>query len=108
MNGRSTRVTTGLATRVVSGRSRVPSPPARITACIAARRSSDADALVDEPRGAHGVTVEDVAAVDDDVPCHGRRDRLPVEFEELGPLGDEHDRVGVLDGVREARGAVEL
>jgi hypothetical protein len=35
MNGRSTSGTTGLGTVLVSGRSRVPSPPARISACIA-------------------------------------------------------------------------
>ena len=34
MNGRSTSGTTGLGTVEVSGRSRVPSPPARISACI--------------------------------------------------------------------------
>src|SRR4051794_40917180 len=33
MNGRSTRGTTGLGTPVVSGRRRVPCPPARISAC---------------------------------------------------------------------------
>src|SRR5690349_16075147 len=35
MNGRSTSGTTGLGTAEVSGRSRVPSPPARISACTA-------------------------------------------------------------------------
>ncbi len=35
MNGRSTSGTTGLGTDEVSGRSRVPSPPARMSACIA-------------------------------------------------------------------------
>ena len=34
MNGRSTSGTTGFGTVVVSGRSRVPSPPARISACM--------------------------------------------------------------------------
>jgi hypothetical protein len=37
MNGRSTSGTTGLGTVDVSGRKRVPSPPARISACIGAQ-----------------------------------------------------------------------
>ena len=37
MKGRSTSGTTGLGTVVVSGRSRVPSPPARMRACIRPR-----------------------------------------------------------------------
>ena len=37
MNGRLASGTTGFGTLFVSGRNRVPSPPARISACIRAR-----------------------------------------------------------------------
>ena len=66
MNGRSTSGTTGLGTVEVSGRSRVPSPPTRITACISA---SPSDALVYKPGGAHRVGVKRVAPVDTSVPA---------------------------------------
>src|SRR5215211_5451428 len=95
MNGRSTSGTTGLGTVEVSGRSRVPSPPARIRACM---RSAPPDALVDEPRAGDAGAVERVAPVDDQVAAHARGHLRPVEVGELRPFGDEHDRVGALDG----------
>src|SRR3954452_2897998 len=95
MNGRSTSGTTGLGTVVVSGRSRVPSPPARMSACT---RSAPPDALVGEPRAGDAVPVERVAPVDDEVAAHARGHLGPVEVGELRPFGDEHDRVGAVDG----------
>src|ERR1700726_3982025 len=107
MKGRSTSGTTGFGTVEVSGRSRVPSPPARITACIRAllpgsgharcpplpaRRSPPAYPLVDEARGADAVGVERVAPVDDQVTAHPPRDLVPLELHELLPLGDEDGR----------------
>src|SRR6476469_3167540 len=94
-NGRSTSVMTGLGCRDVSGRRRVPSPPTRMTACMALM--APADALVDEPGRADGVGVERVAAVDEQVAVHLLRDRGEVQRLELVPLGDEHDRVGAVD-----------
>src|SRR4051794_15101827 len=41
MNGRSTSGTTGLGTVEVSGRRRVPSPPARMSACMVSGSSRD-------------------------------------------------------------------
>src|SRR3982750_3609563 len=99
MSGLSTSGTTVLGTDEVSGRNRVPSPPTRITACIAVPHGasgcqrSAADALVREPRGAHGAGVQRVAPVEDDRPGHALGDGAPVEADELVPLGDEHDRV---------------
>src|SRR5215208_7810837 len=95
MNGRSTSGTTGLGTVVVSGRRRVPSPPARISACIASGSSRDMppisggmlregplmasvlrgwcagrrrppDALVAQPGGDDRLRIEEVAPVDDE------------------------------------------
>src|SRR5215210_6247354 len=92
MNGRSTSGTTGLGTVEVSGRSLVPSPPARIRACIARRRgSTPPDPLVAQPG------VERVAPVDDHVARHALCGRGPVEVAELLPLRDEHGGVGVLE-----------
>src|SRR4051794_37659322 len=91
-NGRPARGMTGLGVVSVSGRSRVPSPPARTTACIPAALAPDALVRVAGPR--EQLTVEEVAAVD-----HERladpllHVALPVELAELGPLGDQHDRI---------------
>src|SRR6187551_2896073 len=96
MNGRSTSGTTGLGTREVSGRSRVPSPPARMRACTgralagAVARGAP-DRLVDEAGGARGVGVDEVAAVDEQRAAHGLARRREVELPELRPLGHEHD-----------------
>src|SRR3954467_11478165 len=92
-NGRSTSGRTGLGTVTVSGRSRVPSPPTRITACTAAP-SRPADALVAEPGRAHRLRVERVAPVDQHVAGHRLGHLREVDLLELVPLGDEHDRVG--------------
>src|SRR5919201_4965091 len=59
-NGRPASGITGLGTVWVSGRRRVPSPPASTRACI----SSAADALVREAGPHQLVAVEEVAAVD--------------------------------------------
>src|ERR1700689_1766951 len=93
MKGLSTSRTTGLGTTEGSGRRRVPGPPTRITAWI---RSPPADALVDQARGADRLRLQGVAPVDDHVATHAGCDRGPVELEELGPLGDQHHRIGLL------------
>src|SRR3954471_5735574 len=103
MNGRSTSGTTGLGTVEVSGRSRVPSPPARIRACM---RSAPPDALVGEARAGDAGAVERVAPVDDEVAPHAGGHLRPVEVGELRPFGDEHDRIGAVDGCE--RGVREL
>src|SRR5919204_5426195 len=59
-NGRPASGITGFGTVWVSGRRRVPSPPASTSACI----SSAADALVREAGPHQLVAVEEVAAVD--------------------------------------------
>src|SRR3954470_22210536 len=99
MNGRSTSGTTGFGTVEVSGRSRVPSPPARISACTSAlptdRRPTHR--LVREAGGAGRAGVQEVAPVDEQRAAHGARDLREVERLELRPLRDEHDRVGAGD-----------
>src|SRR5215207_5183215 len=96
MNGRSTSGTTGLGTGEVNGRRRVPSPPARIRACISGPLAPP-DAFVGEPgRGDRGA-VERVASVDDEAAGHAGGGGVPVEFTELGPFGHEHDRVGAIE-----------
>src|SRR3954467_11231641 len=102
MKGRSTSGTTGWGTVEVSGRRRVPSPPARISACMSApgsragtirdggppdgfRRSDGrarrgglergpSDALVGEPGSGDRGGVEVVAAVHHDLPAHAMSD----------------------------------
>src|SRR5262245_61528524 len=102
MNGRSTSVTTGFGIPVVSGRSLVPSPPTRMTACTLL---VPADALVDEAGGVDRRGIERVAPVDHDLARHRAGDGGPVEVAELLPLGHEDDGVGVLHGVH--RGVAE-
>src|SRR3954468_655538 len=104
-NGRSTSGSTGLGTVTVSGRSRVPSPPTRITACTAA--SPLADALVHQPGRADRGRVERVAPVDEHVAGHRAGDRGEVDAPELVPLGDEHDRVGVAHAAERVVGELE-
>src|SRR5215208_8540388 len=116
MNGRSTSGTTGLGTVEVSGRSRVPSPPARMSACMEASGAPEllegawpgdggpADPFVVQPGGGDGSGVEQVAPVDDQRPAHAPGDLVEVHLGELGPLGDDHHRVRAVDGV-ERRGA---
>src|SRR5829696_5487076 len=107
MKGRSTSGTTGFGTVEVSGRSRVPSPPARISACTSGARPgaghrgshalrAAADALEGEARPAQRLGVEHVAPVDHEPTAHPPRRRVPVELLELRPLGHEHDRVRVV------------
>src|ERR1700756_5105333 len=116
MNGRSTSWTTGLGIVEVSGRSRVPPPPARITACTIrpspaprfwlgqnlqanplAESPSPAHALVDEPGPGGGVAVDEVAPVDDQVAGHPLAHLGPVQLGELRPLRHQHARVGAVD-----------
>src|SRR5918998_2068367 len=99
MKGRSTRGTTGLGTVEVSGRSRVPSPPARMSACTSDRPvdRGAADRLIGQPGGAGGLGVEEVAAVDEQGSAHRGRHAGEGERLELGPLRDEHDGVGAGD-----------
>src|SRR5919199_313662 len=104
MNGRSTSGTTGFGTVEVNGRSRVPSPPARMSACTDSEEAQldagapsgargAADPLVDEPRVADPLGVQEVAPVDEQVAPHRVGNRPQVQLAELGPLGDEHERV---------------
>src|SRR5947209_5321743 len=88
-NGRPASGITGFGSVSVSGRRRVPSPPASTRACISA-----ADALVREAGAAQQLGVEVVAAVDDERVGHPALDLAgPVELVELRPLGDEHGRL---------------
>src|SRR5947209_214853 len=102
-NGRPARGMTGFATVRVSGRRRVPSPPASTSACMSA-----ADPLVFEAGTTEQLGVEKVAPVDDQRVRHPLHHLArPVEIAELGPLGYEHDRVGALEcferGARQVR-----
>src|SRR5690348_12175153 len=84
MNGRPTSGTTGLGIVEVSGRRRVPSPPARISACMSPRPLDDhhlpPDAFVDEPGCPDRLGIDEVAAVDDQAPWHPLRHLRPVEL----------------------------
>ena len=106
MNGRSTSGTTGLGTVVVSGRSRVPSPPARIRACIrpsprrpcgarpgrAGRRPRRSARRPSRPSGSRKLRPSISS-----VPRMPSATAREVELAELRPLGDEHDGVGAVD-----------
>src|SRR4051794_3100267 len=105
-NGRATSGSTGWGTVTVNGRSRVPSPPTRITACTAGP-SPPPDALVDQAGRANGLRVERVAPVDEDRARHRIGDGLQVEALELVPLGDQHDRVGPRHAAERVVGEVE-
>src|SRR5689334_23705400 len=94
-NGRPASGMTGFGTVNVSGRSRVPSPPASTRACIS---RSAPHAFVVEARGDHRLAVEVVAAVDEQRGLHGVLYIVrPVEVLELWPLGHEHGAVGALE-----------
>ena len=99
MNGRSTSGTTGLGTVEVSGRRRVPSPPTRITRlhASAAARSPLVDRPAPRQQPAPRTARRPARCDRRSRACRAspRRPR-PVELEELGPLGDEHDRVGIV------------
>src|SRR6202521_4408150 len=95
MNGRSTSGTTGLGSVEVRGRSRVPSPPTRITACTG---STPPDALVGKASRADRLRVQRVAAVDKQVAAHAASHLGPIELSQLLPLGDQHDGVGLVHG----------
>src|SRR5437867_4271554 len=64
--GRPASGITGIGTVKVSGLSRVPSPPARMSACTGLH----ADALVREPGPLETLPLEKVAAVDDERRLH--------------------------------------
>src|SRR5438270_1050651 len=99
-NGLPASGMTGFGSVSVSGRRRVPSPPARTSACMSA-----ADALVHVPRAAEQLAVEEVAAVDDERIGHPPLDLAgPVELAELRPLGDEHRGLGAVERVERRRG----
>src|SRR3954454_17211337 len=92
MNGRSTKGTTGLGTVDVSGRSRVPSPPARMSACIVPSLDSSVcrgghpgspDALVRQAGRARGLDVQEVASVHQKRPAHAGAHLAQVELGEL-------------------------
>src|SRR3982074_1379693 len=92
MNGRSTSGTTGFGTVEVSGRRRVPSPPARISACIA----STADSLVRESGAGDARPAGVVAPVDPGLAVHPRRRHVPIELAELRPFGHEDAGIDTL------------
>ena len=98
MNGRPANGITGFGVVSVSGRSRVPSPPARTSACTRQASTADrrpADALVGEAGCAQRLVVEEVPPVHDERVAHQVLHRpRPVELAELRPLGDEHGGVG--------------
>src|SRR5919201_2588025 len=103
-NGRPASGITGFGTVRVSGLRRVPSPPARTSACIS---RSTPHALVGEAGGAESLAVEVVAAVDDQGCLHRVLDPVfPVELPELRPLRDQHRPVGALE--RLERGIADL
>src|SRR3954447_140128 len=105
-NGRSTSGRTGFGTVAVSGRSRVPSPPTRITACTAGS-SPLPDALVEQAGRAHGLRVERVAPVDEHRARHRVGDPGEVELLELVPLRHEHDGIGAAHASERVVGEVE-
>src|SRR5437763_13797702 len=80
-----------------------PSRSADAAACPPPRRGSrpaplaPSDALVEEPGRTHRVGVERVAHVDHEVALHGLGDLLPIELQELAPLGQKTDRVSTLE-----------
>src|SRR5436853_3258483 len=96
-NGRPASGMTGFGSVSVSGRRRVPSPPASTSACTAT--GLPADALVRETLLLEEGTVEEVAPVDDERLAHPVLDRGPVELAELGPLRDEDGGVGIRESV---------
>ena len=84
----------------VSGRSRVPRPPTRITAGRLTARADlgrAADAVVGEAGRTQLGRVEHVPAVDQQRIPHAPGRLAPVELGELGPLGHEHGRVGAVE-----------
>src|ERR1700730_16917271 len=100
MKGRSTSWTTGLGTVEVSGRSRVPSPPTRISACMTRTpagprfwlcktlptnrlaNSSSSNALIDKAGLADRGAVDEVAPVHEQVPGHPLAHAAPVQLGE--------------------------
>src|SRR3954468_24570831 len=94
-NGRPASGITGFASASVSGRRRVPSPPASTSACTGP--GLPADALVREALVPQEGTVEEVAPVDDERLAHLGLGGGPVELAELGPLGHEYHGVGPVD-----------
>src|ERR671935_875801 len=93
-NGRPASGITGLGTVCVSGRRRVPSPPASTRACM----ELAPDALVGEAGGGELVPVEEVATVHQQRLLHQLLHVVsPVEFRELRPLGDEYGAVGPVE-----------
>src|SRR3954453_7646294 len=94
--GRPASGITGFGSVSVSGRRRVPSPPASTSACTA---RLPADALVGEAGRGEQLAVEEVAAVDHQRPAHGRARRGPVELSELGPFRHEHRGVYTLESL---------
>src|SRR5919202_5019868 len=105
-NGRPASGSTGLGVVSVSGRRRVPSPPASTSACISGPTlgrdgrgdvGCAADTLVREARCDERVAVEEVAAVDDQGVGHDAANAIPVELEELWPFGDQHSAVGTFE-----------
>src|SRR4051812_32950487 len=129
--GRPASGSTGFGVVSVSGRRRVPSPPASTSACtsgssrsMAGPEAADArapsreepltgygrrdvggaaDALVREARGHQRVAVEEVASVDDQRVSHALLDLTgPVELRELRPFGHENRTVSAVERVERA------
>src|SRR3954453_20005988 len=94
MNGRFASGRIGFGTVVVRGRSLVPSPPTRMSACtIGSGPSGASDSFVYEPGGASRFSAQEVAAVDDHRIGHLRANLFEVELAELRPFGHDHGRV---------------
>src|SRR3954447_2981363 len=129
--GRPASGSTGFGVVSVSGRRRVPSPPASTSACtsgssrsMAGPEAADArapsreepltgygrrdvggaaDALVREAGGHERVAVEEVASVNDQRVSHALLDLTgPVELRELRPFGHENRTVSAVERVERA------
>src|SRR4051812_202034 len=95
-NGRPASGITGFGSVSVSGRRRVPSPPASTSACTGGP-GLPADALVREALLLQEGTVEEVAPVDYERLAHlGLRGR-PGQLAEPPPLGPEPRGVGAVE-----------
>src|SRR5438477_8648953 len=105
MNGRSPSGTTGFGIVEVSGRSRVPSPPARIRACKVLL--APPDALVGQTRRPDRVWIEEVASVEQELASHAARHFGPIELGEVTPLGYQHNRIAALYAIEGGRAELD-
>src|SRR3954452_20678755 len=123
MCGRPARGSTGFGTVLVRGRRRVPSPPARISACTpspvyvlrllsgryangrgAVTRAWAPDRGVGDAGVPHYLRVEEVITGDEQRIRHSLGDLAPVELGELLPLGDQDCSVDAFERVHRRAG----